>query len=104
VPSDGKTPRYDHSDGRREVVEITGTSSIPLAIRHTGASGIARESGLVPVKQYGGYARNSESSLTGAAWEAMSPHDGKNSGGDKVHRLVAGELGRWSLGCECFAY
>jgi hypothetical protein len=34
----------------------------------------------------------------------MSPHDAKRSGGDKAHLSVSGELGLWSLGCDCFAY
>jgi predicted amidohydrolase YtcJ len=55
-----------------------------------------------PVKQYGGYAPSPMAGV--AACEAMSPHDAKRSGGDKAHRSVLGELGLWSLGCDCFAY
>jgi predicted amidohydrolase YtcJ len=58
-----------------------------------------------PVKQYGGYAPGKGPSIAGvAACEAMSPDDGKHSGADKAHRSVLGELGLWSLGCDCFAY
>ena len=58
-----------------------------------------------PVKQYGGYAASKAPSIAGAtACDAMSPHDGKHSGADKAHRSVLGELGLWSLGCDCFAY
>jgi predicted amidohydrolase YtcJ len=55
-----------------------------------------------PVKQYGGYASSPIAGV--AACEAMSPHDAKRSGGNKAHRSVLGELGLWSLGCDCFAY
>ncbi len=55
-----------------------------------------------PVKQYGGYASRPVAGV--AACEAMSPHDAKRSGGDKAHRSVLGQLGLWSLGCDCFAY
>jgi predicted amidohydrolase YtcJ len=55
-----------------------------------------------PVKQYGGYAPSPIAGV--AACEAMSPHDAKRSGGNKAHRSVLGELGLWSLGCDCFAY
>jgi predicted amidohydrolase YtcJ len=55
-----------------------------------------------PVKQYGGYASRPMAGV--AACEAMSPHDAKRSGGDKAHLSVLGELGLWSLGCDCFAY
>jgi hypothetical protein len=58
-----------------------------------------------PVKQYGGYVSSNTRSITGvAACEAVSPHNGKPSGGDKAHASVMGELGLWSLGCDCFAY
>ena len=58
-----------------------------------------------PVKHYGGYVPSTEPSIAGAtACQAMSPHDGKHSGADKTHRSVLGELGLWSLGCDCFAY
>jgi predicted amidohydrolase YtcJ len=53
-----------------------------------------------PVKQYGGYASRPMAGV--AACEAMSPHDAKRSGGDKAHLSVLGELGLWSLGCDCF--
>jgi predicted amidohydrolase YtcJ len=55
-----------------------------------------------PVKQYGGYASRPAAGV--AACEAMSPHDAERSAGDKAHRSVLGELGLWSLGCDCFAY
>jgi predicted amidohydrolase YtcJ len=55
-----------------------------------------------PVTQYGGYAPSPIAGV--AACEAMSPHDAKRSGGNKAHRSVLGELGLWSLGCDCFAY
>jgi predicted amidohydrolase YtcJ len=58
-----------------------------------------------PVKQFGGYAPSKGPAIPGvAACEGMSPHDGKHSAGDKAHRSVLGELGLWSLGCDCFAY
>ena len=55
-----------------------------------------------PVKQYGGYASRPMAGV--AACEAMSPHDAKRSGGDQAHLSVLGELGLWSLGCDCFAF
>jgi hypothetical protein len=55
-----------------------------------------------PVTQYGGYASRPMAGV--AACEAMSPHDAKRSGGDKAHLSVLGELGLWSLGCDCFAF
>jgi hypothetical protein len=55
-----------------------------------------------PVKQYGGYASRPMAGV--AACEAMSPHDAKRSGGDTAHLSVLGELGLWSLGCDCFAF
>jgi predicted amidohydrolase YtcJ len=55
-----------------------------------------------PVKQYGGYAPSPMAGV--AACEAVSPHDAKRSGGDQAHRSVLGELGLWSLGCDCFAF
>ena len=55
-----------------------------------------------PVKQYGGYASRPMAGV--AACEAVSPHDAKRSGGDKAHLSVLGELGLWSLGCDCFAF
>ena len=58
-----------------------------------------------PVKQHGGYASSKGTSIAGVVpCEAMSPHDGKDSGADKAHRPALGELGLWSLGCDCFAY
>jgi predicted amidohydrolase YtcJ len=58
-----------------------------------------------PVKQYGGYARTKRKSIGGVtACEVISPHDGKHAGADKTHWSVLGELGLWSLGCDCFAF
>ena len=58
-----------------------------------------------PVGQYAGYAASKEKSIAGAtACEAISPHDDKHSGAERTHRSVLGELGLWSLGCDCFAY
>jgi predicted amidohydrolase YtcJ len=58
-----------------------------------------------PVKQYGGYAHTKGKSIGGVtACEVISPHDGKHAGGDKTHWSVLGELGLWSLGCDCFAF
>ena len=54
-----------------------------------------------PVKQYGGYAR--AGSMAGAtACEAMPSRHGEHSGAQ--HRLILGERGLWSLGCDCFAF
>jgi predicted amidohydrolase YtcJ len=58
-----------------------------------------------PVKQYGGYARTKKESTRGVAvCEAIPSLDGKHTGVDKSHRSVLGELGLWSLGCDCFAF
>ena len=58
-----------------------------------------------PVKQYGGYAHTKKESTRGVAvCEAISPLDDKPTGVDKSHRSVLGELGVWSLGCDCFAF
>ncbi len=58
-----------------------------------------------PVKKYGGYVHGKGKSISGAtACEAISPDDGNHTGADKSHRSVLGELGLWSLGCDCFAF
>jgi len=57
-----------------------------------------------PVKQYGGYAPSPMAGVAACEAMSMSPHDAKHSGGDKAHRSVLGELGLWSLGCDCFAF
>jgi predicted amidohydrolase YtcJ len=58
-----------------------------------------------PVKHYGGYARASDKSTSGAvACEALSPHDYEHRGAHKPHRSILGESGLWSLSCDCFAW
>jgi predicted amidohydrolase YtcJ len=58
-----------------------------------------------PVKKYGGYAHNSRESIVGAtACQAISPCGGKHAGAASTHRSVLGDLGLWSLGCDCFAF
>ena len=58
-----------------------------------------------PVKEYGGYAHSSRESIVGAtACQAISPCGGKHAGAASTHRSVLGDLGLWSLGCDCFAF
>jgi hypothetical protein len=58
-----------------------------------------------PVKEYGGYTQAPEPSLrNAAACQAASPHSCGPAGTGAEHRLVLGDLGLWSLGCDCFAF
>lgn len=57
-----------------------------------------------PVRQYGGYAHATESTVgvyesTACAHSASSNQDRSNQ-----HRQVLGKSGLWSLGCDCFAF
>jgi len=50
-----------------------------------------------PVKQYGGYARADKKTAThSAACSSLTPRHS--------HQQVFGDLGLWSLGCDCFAF
>jgi hypothetical protein len=52
-----------------------------------------------PVNQYGGYARAEKQTVT-ATHSAPGSHIALRH----THRQVFGDLGLWSLGCECFAF
>jgi hypothetical protein len=39
-----------------------------------------------------------------AACQATSPHSCNPAGDGSQHRWVLGDLGLWSLGCDCFAF
>jgi predicted amidohydrolase YtcJ len=57
-----------------------------------------------PVKQYGGYAKSAGQAI-GATHSATSTHEPFHAKGEKSwHLPVLGELGRWELGCDCFAF
>jgi hypothetical protein len=55
-----------------------------------------------PVAHYGGYARPSKSAL-GASHSAACAHTSSGHG-QSGHLQVLGELGLWTLGCDCFAF
>jgi predicted amidohydrolase YtcJ len=55
-----------------------------------------------PVGEYGGYAQASKSVL-GASHSAACAHT-PSTDGQSGHLQVLGELGLWSLGCDCFAF
>ena len=58
-----------------------------------------------PVKEYGGYTQPMEVPVSGAtACQATTPHSCTPAGGGAEHRWVLGDLGLWSLGCDCFAF
>jgi hypothetical protein len=58
-----------------------------------------------PVKEYGGYTQAAEISVSGAtACQATSPNSCNPAGDSAQHRWVLGDLGLWSLGCDCFAF
>ena len=58
-----------------------------------------------PVKEYGGYTNATEPSLRHAtACQATSPHSCKPAGAGAEHRWILGDMGLWSLGCDCFAF
>jgi predicted amidohydrolase YtcJ len=62
-----------------------------------------------PVKYYGGYAPSREARGAAAKQQARgssssSLHEHVHAMGAKAHRLVLGEAGLWSLGCDCFAF
>ena len=58
-----------------------------------------------PVKKYGGYTQPTEVPVRGAtACRATSPHTCTPSVAEGGHRWVLGDLGLWSLGCDCFAF
>jgi len=58
-----------------------------------------------PVKEYGGYTQPVEVPVTSAtACQATSPHSCNPAGDGAQHRWVLGDLGLWSLGCDCFAF
>jgi predicted amidohydrolase YtcJ len=57
-----------------------------------------------PVKEYGGYSRQSEQAL-GVAHSASCSHiENSARGWAKSHLQVLGDLGPWELGCDCFAF
>jgi predicted amidohydrolase YtcJ len=55
-----------------------------------------------PVKEYGGYAKSSKQAF-GASHSAACAHT-PSSHGQSGHLQVLGELGLWTLGCDCFAF
>jgi predicted amidohydrolase YtcJ len=58
-----------------------------------------------PVREYGGYTQPMEVPVSGAtACQATTPHSCKPASGGAEHRWVLGDLGLWSLGCDCFAF
>jgi predicted amidohydrolase YtcJ len=57
-----------------------------------------------PVKEYGGYAKQSSQSI-GASHAASCSHVGASAPGrEHSHLQVLGDLGFWHLGCDCFAF
>jgi predicted amidohydrolase YtcJ len=54
-----------------------------------------------PIKHYGGYQQQQESSVGAASRAARSSIEPE---ADHKHRWVLGEAGMWSLGCDCFAF
>jgi predicted amidohydrolase YtcJ len=57
-----------------------------------------------PVKEYGGYSRQSEPVL-GVARSASCSHVATSAhGGTRSHLQVLDDLGFWELGCDCFAF
>jgi hypothetical protein len=60
--------------------------------------------GWSPVKEYGGYAKQS-SQPVGASHSASCSHATASAhGGTLSHLQVLGEFGLWGLGCDCFAF
>jgi predicted amidohydrolase YtcJ len=58
-----------------------------------------------PVKEYGGYKQSVKVPISGAtACGAISQHTCKPTGNSPQHNWILGELGLWSLGCDCFAF
>jgi predicted amidohydrolase YtcJ len=58
-----------------------------------------------PVKEYSGYTQTTQPPLRNvAACEATSPHSCELAGSAAKHRWVLGDMGLWSLGCDCFAF
>jgi hypothetical protein len=58
-----------------------------------------------PVKEYGGYTRAAEPPLGNvAACQGTSPHTCKPAAAGAERRWILGDLGLWSLGCDCFAF
>jgi predicted amidohydrolase YtcJ len=58
-----------------------------------------------PVKEYGGYARAAGKPVSAvSACQETSPHTCTPAAAGARHRWVLGDLGSWSLGCDCFAF
>jgi hypothetical protein len=57
-----------------------------------------------PVKEYGGYAKQSNQPV-GASHSASCSHVAASTDGRaRSHLQVLGDLGLWELGCDCFAF
>jgi predicted amidohydrolase YtcJ len=57
-----------------------------------------------PVKEYGGYIQAMKPPVSSAtACQGTSLNSSKHAGAED-HRWVLGDLGLWSLGCDCFAF
>jgi hypothetical protein len=56
-----------------------------------------------PVKEYGGYARE-QREVVGTSHASCSHIENSAPGRAKSHLQVFGDLGRWGLGCDCFAF
>src|SRR5271170_6269476 len=60
--------------------------------------------GWSPVKEYGGYAKQS-SQQVGTSHSACCSHvEASADGWTRSHLQVLGEFGLWGLGCDCFAF
>jgi hypothetical protein len=57
-----------------------------------------------PVKNYGGYAKESKRSIGASHSAACSHVTGESRGEKSWHLPVLGEFGLWELGCDCFAF
>jgi predicted amidohydrolase YtcJ len=57
-----------------------------------------------PVKNYGGYAKESKRSIGASHSAACSHVTGELRGEKSWHLPVLGEFGLWELGCDCFAF
>jgi len=57
-----------------------------------------------PVKQYGGYAKQSNETFDHASHSSCSHAERPAQGGRHSHLQVLGDAGLWGLGCDCFAF
>jgi hypothetical protein len=57
-----------------------------------------------PVKEYGGYAKDTNHTL-GASHSASCSHvEASADGRTRSHLQVLGDFGLWDLSCDCFAF